>query len=238
MSVRCVICGKPIKKYTIHCEGECAELYSKLELGTWVQIPDAAAQISRWVSARKDSGAFIDGVTQKTVSMQNIVRVYDKPPMGVGSDGAPVPANDLTGIFETPEDKDEEPIPKQFQCVECEGPLGIDHDIISKRCRKCLVKVCDDIVEEMVDEVKAGRVPTMVPVGYIAPEEMVDHPKHYNSHPSGVECIDIIRPLPFNIANAIKYLWRQGLKGDAVEDLRKAIWHIEDEIKWRENSKL
>jgi len=28
----------------------------------------------------------------------------------------------------------------------------------------------------------------------------------------------------------MKYLWRSGLKGPPVEDLRKAIWYIEREI--------
>lgn len=59
----------------------------------------------------------------------------------------------------------------------------------------------------------------------------VNHPKHYNSHPSGVECITIARHHSFNIGNAIKYLWRAGLKGGATEDLKKAVWYIQDEIK-------
>ena len=61
----------------------------------------------------------------------------------------------------------------------------------------------------------------------------VNHPKHYNSHPSGVECIQITRHMGFNIGNAIKYLWRADEKGAAIEDLRKAVWYIEDEIKKR-----
>lgn len=64
----------------------------------------------------------------------------------------------------------------------------------------------------------------------------VNHPQHYNSHPNGVECIDVIRHYVCDIANAIKYLWRAGLKpemgqSDAakeVEDLEKALWYIED----------
>jgi len=60
----------------------------------------------------------------------------------------------------------------------------------------------------------------------------VNHPSHYTSDPSGIECIQITRHRNFNIGNAIKYLWRAGLKEDAkVQDLRKAIWYIEDEIK-------
>jgi hypothetical protein len=58
----------------------------------------------------------------------------------------------------------------------------------------------------------------------------VNHPKHYNSHPSGVECIEITEYFNFNIGNAVKYCWRAGLKGEQVEDLRKARWYIDREI--------
>jgi hypothetical protein len=58
----------------------------------------------------------------------------------------------------------------------------------------------------------------------------VNHPSHYTSHPSGIECIQIVRHMGFNIGNAIKYLWRAGLKGNPVQDLEKAIFYIEDEI--------
>lgn len=63
----------------------------------------------------------------------------------------------------------------------------------------------------------------------------VNHPKHYTSHPSGVECITITRHMSFNIGNAIKYLWRADEKGAAIEDLKKAAWYIADEIAKREN---
>lgn len=58
----------------------------------------------------------------------------------------------------------------------------------------------------------------------------VNHPKHYTEHPSGVECIEITEHMNFNVGNAIKYLWRAGLKGEQVEDLRKARWYIDREI--------
>jgi len=58
----------------------------------------------------------------------------------------------------------------------------------------------------------------------------INHPQHYTSHPSGVECIDIIEHFNFNVGNAIKYLWRAGRKGDAIEDLEKAKWMVEREI--------
>lgn len=59
----------------------------------------------------------------------------------------------------------------------------------------------------------------------------VNHPPHYTSHPSGVECIQITRHMSFNLGNAIKYIWRAGLKGNAEEDLKKAAFYIFDEIK-------
>ena len=58
----------------------------------------------------------------------------------------------------------------------------------------------------------------------------VDHPPHYLAHPSGVECIAITEHFNFNVGNAIKYVWRAGLKGDAVTDLRKARWYVDREI--------
>lgn len=72
----------------------------------------------------------------------------------------------------------------------------------------------------------------------MAKKDNVNHPKHYTSDPSGIECIDITRHRNFNVGNAIKYLWRAGLKTDAdkssinkqIEDLEKAVWYIVDEI--------
>lgn len=62
----------------------------------------------------------------------------------------------------------------------------------------------------------------------------VDHPSHYNSHPSGVECIDIAEHYNFNVGNAIKYIWRAGLKKEQglydlekeLQDIDKAIWYL------------
>lgn len=58
--------------------------------------------------------------------------------------------------------------------------------------------------------------------------DTVDHPPHYQAVP-GIECIDVVEHLSFNIGNAMKYLWRAGHKGDAVEDLDKAAWYIQRE---------
>jgi hypothetical protein len=64
--------------------------------------------------------------------------------------------------------------------------------------------------------------------------DQVNHPKHYTSHPSGVECIEITRHMGYNLGNAVKYIWRCDLKRDAIEDLRKAIWYLQDELAVRE----
>jgi hypothetical protein len=66
-----------------------------------------------------------------------------------------------------------------------------------------------------------------------APPEAVDHPAHYNKHPSGIECIDVVEHIGFNLGNAIKYVWRADLKADAIEDLKKARWYITRELKRR-----
>lgn len=62
--------------------------------------------------------------------------------------------------------------------------------------------------------------------------EKVQNPKHYNSHPSGIECIAIIEHMAFNPGTAVKYLWRAGLKpGEhTLEDLKKALWYVSREI--------
>lgn len=66
--------------------------------------------------------------------------------------------------------------------------------------------------------------------------DAVNHPKYYNAHPSGVECIQIVRHMNFNLGNVIKYIWRAGLKEGVsdLEDLKKARAYLDDEIKRRE----
>ena len=62
--------------------------------------------------------------------------------------------------------------------------------------------------------------------------DQVNHPQHYTTHPSGIEAIQITRHMNFNLGNAIKYIWRAGLKDKSktIQDLEKAIFYIKDEI--------
>ena len=68
-------------------------------------------------------------------------------------------------------------------------------------------------------------------------KEMVDHPKHYNM--GKYEAIDVIEDwqLNFNLGNTVKYISRAGHKDDIVQDLKKALWYLEREIKRIENTK-
>lgn len=60
--------------------------------------------------------------------------------------------------------------------------------------------------------------------------DAVNHPTHYTSHPSGVECLTITRHMNFDLGNAMKYVWRAALKGKETEDLKKSVFYILDEI--------
>ena len=57
------------------------------------------------------------------------------------------------------------------------------------------------------------------------------NPKHYTSHPSGIECIEVTQHMNFNLGNAVKYIWRNGLKDGepSLDDLDKAIWYLNKE---------
>lgn len=63
--------------------------------------------------------------------------------------------------------------------------------------------------------------------------DAVNHPKHYTSHPSGVECITVTEHMNFCLGNAVKYVWRADEK-NGVEDLKKAIWYLQREVAKRE----
>lgn len=77
--------------------------------------------------------------------------------------------------------------------------------------------------------------------------DKVNHPNHYIwlKEKCGIEVIDIIRHLDFDTGNAVKYLLRAGYKTEEgysnrqkeIEDLKKAIWYINDKINQLENDK-
>ena len=76
-------------------------------------------------------------------------------------------------------------------------------------------------------------------------EDKVNSPSHYSylKKLCGIEVIDITRHMDFDLGNAIKYILRAGHKTEegyddkakTVEDLKKAVWYINDKIKTLEN---
>lgn len=64
----------------------------------------------------------------------------------------------------------------------------------------------------------------------------VVHPDHYNWLPN-IECMDVVKHFNFALGNAIKYIWRNGRKGNisAIEDLEKAKYYIDIEIERLKN---
>jgi hypothetical protein len=62
-------------------------------------------------------------------------------------------------------------------------------------------------------------------------KDVVNHPSHYNQ--GKFEVIDVIEDwnLGFNLGNCIKYIGRAGHKDDIIQDLKKAKWYLEREIK-------
>ena len=70
-------------------------------------------------------------------------------------------------------------------------------------------------------------------------DNSVDHPRHYTTHPSGVECIDVTEHMNFNLGNAVKYIWRMGQKVgvESLVDLKKARWYLDREIARLEGEK-
>ena len=88
-------------------------------------------------------------------------------------------------------------------------------------------------LKEFIDKYDTGVQPAEAPQS-----DRVNRPSHYTSHPSGVECITITEHYDFCVGNAIKYLWRCGLKVEdgmtprdkEIEDLKKAVYYINRKI--------
>ena len=69
--------------------------------------------------------------------------------------------------------------------------------------------------------------------------EAVDHPAHYGGADNPYEAIKVIEAwgLGFCLGNTVKYLARAGKKGAALEDLKKAAWHMNRHIEAMERAK-
>ena len=85
-------------------------------------------------------------------------------------------------------------------------------------------------------------------INFAETDDQINHPSHYTwlKDKVGIEVIDITRHLDFDLGNAIKYILRAGKKPiitenkinfnkAAIQDLKKAIWYVNDKIKMIEN---
>ena len=68
-------------------------------------------------------------------------------------------------------------------------------------------------------------------IGTYTKVDAVNHPPHYKA--GGIETIDFIeaKSLNYNLGNVVKYITRADHKGNKLEDLQKAQWYLNREIK-------
>jgi len=103
-----------------------------------------------------------------------------------------------------------------------------------------------DYVKPLVQDIQEMNISELISVTYGEPgffssvdvKEMVNHPDHYKGNK--FEVIEIIEDynLSFSMGNAVKYLLRAGKKDNTIQDLKKAVWYIEREIKTLENKNV
>ena len=109
---------------------------------------------------------------------------------------------------------------------------------------RCKISCPEEHVSADVDTDRLAKVSVFANEFANKKEEQVSHPYHYAwlKDLCGVEPLDICRHLDFNTGNAIKYLLRKdkvdGNKTKTekrIEDLLKAVFYIQDEIKLLEH---
>lgn len=125
-----------------------------------------------------------------------------------------------------------EGVSKPYECSRC-GDAFLQISNAYNICSKCSKHTLD--VEGISFDSRYGPAK----LAFAKPDhghDPVNHPKHYTNHPSGVECIQITRHMGFNLGNAFKYIWRADMK-NGIEDLEKAVWYLQDEIKKRAEKK-
>ena len=111
--------------------------------------------------------------------------------------------------------------------------MSYEHDIVETTSGKYICKICNMLANNKA-YIRSFNCKQILS-DFNKKNDVSDNinPSHYKSHPSGIECIQITRHHNFNIGNVIKYVWRAGLKdgNSDVQDLKKAMWYLEDEIK-------
>jgi hypothetical protein len=107
----------------------------------------------------------------------------------------------------------------------CATHLGVTHEEFKRRNRMSVLPVSEPLdFDPLIANPTQG--------------DPVNNPIHYTSHPSGIEEIEVSEHMTFCLGNVIKYVWRAGLKGNKIEDLRKAQWYLNREIERIEKERI
>lgn len=119
------------------------------------------------------------------------------------------------------------------------GYCALNNEVLRVRTvtdSKLTQYLCDAYNDECCYPVNCGTSGACIRARCSNEPDPVNHPAHYTSHPSGVECIQIAEHFGFALGNVIKYIWREGQKAGTVpvEDLKKARWYLDREISRRE----
>lgn len=148
--------------------------------------------------------------------------------------------------------REDEPV-----AVRGDGPLGVSKYIVKGPApdpvfmhdlkQPCACKTCETQLR-LDDEAHARKLAEAAKLAQERPTldlrldgpkpDVVNHPPHYKS--GGLEVFDVLRAFgllkSFTLGNVVKYVLRAGRKGDALEDLKKARWYLDEEIKEREDA--
>ncbi len=141
------------------------------------------------------------------------------------------------------------------ECYECETSRKKEedymtddeiHEIVWSGCSSYTVsKVNYNKIKEAIEEAKTtledqGKFrfwpilkcnePIQEQKGEDMEEDLIAKPNHYNWHPSGIECKDIVKEFIYNKGTAIAYIWRSAHKGTEEQDLQKAVQHLQFEL--------
>ncbi len=123
-----------------------------------------------------------------------------------------------------------------MKCIGCNSK-NVKHEIKADGTY-CKCGCCG---RSWLDKVKAG-VALPGPAEYYVEAATVKrddavNPGHYRKHPSGIECIQVTEHMGFCLGNAIKYIWRAGLKdgNSKRQDLEKARWYLDRELAKEQN---
>ena len=108
----------------------------------------------------------------------------------------------------------------------------VDHVALCSNCQKASLRMLrHDLETPSSTEVDSRSIDAAK--GPQISDDPVNSPGHYKWLP--VEAIEITEHFSFTLGNALKYILRADHKGKPIEDLKKARWYLDREIRRRES---